>query len=107
MIKLMTDDVVGALGEFQATLVADPKNGLALFGRGLIKKRLGDAVGDDMDTATARRADPQVSADFWDARIIPIPRGRALRRTVTSLVSAPMPTSAPDAVDGSPPPRER
>jgi hypothetical protein len=59
--------------EFQAVLTVDPKNDLALYGRGLAKRSLGDSAGSEADITAARQAAPLVSADFWDAKLIPAP----------------------------------
>lgn len=73
VIKLMVNDPAGAMAEFQAVLVVDNKNTVALFGRGYAKRAIGDTAGGDADMGAARGAAPLVTVDFWDARIIPSP----------------------------------
>jgi tetratricopeptide (TPR) repeat protein len=73
LIKLINTDTAGALVDFQAVLVADQKNNTALFGRGLAKRATGDTAGADADMSAAQHAAPLVTADFWEARLVPNP----------------------------------
>ena len=51
-----------ALEDFDRSLEASPLNAWTLYGRGLTKTKLGDAVGGDADFAAARKASGDIDA---------------------------------------------
>ncbi len=51
-----------ALADFDASIAAHPENAMSLYGRGTVKKRLGDATGGDADLAAARKLRPGIDA---------------------------------------------
>ncbi len=73
IIKLIENDLNGALADFQTVIAADPKNATALFGRGLAKQGRGDAGGAATDMSAAKQVSPLVTAEYWEANLIPNP----------------------------------
>ena len=55
-----TGDNVDAVADFNKAIKLDPKDAKALYGRGLAKRRKGDATGGDADMAAAKALDPDV-----------------------------------------------
>ena len=63
-IYLKLGDPAIAIVEYEAALEVDPNRALALFGRGLARKKMGRASEGAADQAAARALDPQIEVHF-------------------------------------------
>ena len=63
-IRLKLGDTEQALGDFEAALALNPRQPVALFGRGLAKQRRGDGAGGAADIAAAKAIRADVADDF-------------------------------------------
>jgi Flp pilus assembly protein TadD len=62
----MLGDADRALSDYDAALRINPKNADAWYGRGLAKKRRGDADGGNADIAAAKAITPGIGESFAD-----------------------------------------
>lgn len=63
-IYLKMDQLNSAIDDYNAALHFEPKLAGALYGRGLAKRKKGDATGANADIAAAKTIQAKISEDF-------------------------------------------
>ncbi len=63
LVRLRLDNVKGALEDYEASLVNEPKHAWPLYGRGLCRLRLGQKAQGDADLAAATAIRPGIGAE--------------------------------------------
>ena len=60
-----------ALADYEASLKVDPRHATALFGRGVVRRQMGDVSGGDADIAAATAIDGSVAGQLARRGVVP------------------------------------
>ena len=64
LVYLKMGEIDKAIADYDAALNGDPKLAGSLYGRGLAKRKRGDAAGADLDIAAAKALRPTIADEF-------------------------------------------